>query len=99
LPQTVALRPTLVPEGPVYASAPDGEDERAISGIVDAFSLDASGQPHLVIDWKSDVEATVKAIEDYRTPIQAHLETAKIGEGLLVFVTSGTVILVRRPNA
>jgi ATP-dependent exoDNAse (exonuclease V) beta subunit len=99
LPQIAALRPTLLPEVPVYASSSDGDGERAIAGIVDAFSLDASGRPQLVIDWKSDVEMTAKAIQNYRTQIRAYLEAAEIGEGLLVFVTSGTVIPVRRSDA
>ncbi len=96
LPQIAALLPTLLPEVPVYSSSSEGEHERAIAGIVDAFSLDASGHPQLVIDWKSDVEVTAQAIDDYRMQVQAYLEASEIEEGLLVFVTSGMVIPVRR---
>ena len=96
LPQIAALRPTLMPEVTVYTSSGDREDERAIAGIVDAFSLDASGRPQLVIDWKSDVEVTVKAVEAYRAQVLTYLEATGVGRGLIVFVTSGTMIQLRR---
>jgi exodeoxyribonuclease-5 len=99
LPQISALRPTLVPEVPVYTSINNVEQERAIAGIVDAFSLDANGNPQLVIDWKSDVELTASALASYRAQIHAYLEAAGIKHGLLVFVTSGTVIPIERPGA
>lgn len=99
LPQISALRPTLVPEVSVYTSVSDDEQERAIAGIVDAFSLDANGSPQLVIDWKSDVELTSGALASYRTQIHAYLEAAGIEHGLLVFVTSGTVIPIERSGA
>lgn len=99
LPEIAAMRPTLMPEVPVFTSSSDGEEERAIAGIVDALSLDANGNPQLVVDWKSDVEPTAGVIESYRTQVRAYLEATGIGEGLLVFVTSGTVVPVRRSGA
>lgn len=99
LPQIAASRANLVPEVPVYASFSVGDDERAVAGIVDAFVLDANGSPQLVIDWKSDVELTAGAIEDYRAQIRAYLEATGLEEGLLVFVTSGTVITVKQSAA
>jgi exodeoxyribonuclease-5 len=95
LPEIAALRPTLVPEFPVYASALVGPVEQATAGVTDATSFAADGKPQVVIDWKSDVDPAAQTIEHYRAQVRNYLGTMGIENGLIVFVTSGTVVHVK----
>ncbi|MEQ8693941.1 MAG: UvrD-helicase domain-containing protein [Gammaproteobacteria bacterium] len=94
LPEIAKLRPTLVPEFPVYASESVEGAEQATAGITDATSFGADGAPQAIIDWKSDVNPQPEAVEHYRTQIQSYLRTTGLTKGLLVFVTHGTVVQV-----
>jgi exodeoxyribonuclease-5 len=95
LPEIAALRPTLVPEFPVYASALVGDVEQATVGVTDATSFAANGKPQVVIDWKSDVDPAPQTIEHYRAQVRNYLETMGVENGLIVLVTSGTVVPVK----
>jgi exodeoxyribonuclease-5 len=95
LPDIAALRPTLVPEFSVYASALVGDVEQATAGVTDATSFAADGKPQIVIDWKSDVDPAPETIEHYRAQVRNYLETMGIENGLIVLVTSGTVVPVK----
>jgi exodeoxyribonuclease-5 len=98
LPEIAALRPGLVPELPVYASALTDEVEQATAGIVDAISFGADGMPEVVIDWKTDVAPTPETLEHYRLQVGAYLYVAKAERGLIILVTSGMVMPVARGN-
>ncbi len=99
LPEIVELRPTLVPEFPVYASDLLVGVEQATAGVTDATSFALDGTPQVVIDWKSDVDPAPEIIEHYRAQVRSYLETTGTTIGMIVFVTSGTVVPVKAPGA
>jgi exodeoxyribonuclease-5 len=99
LPEIVELRPTLVPEFPVYASDLLVGVEQATAGVTDATSFALDGTPQVVIDWKSDVDPAPETIEHYRAQVRSYLETTRTKIGLIVFVTLGTVVPVKAPGA
>lgn len=93
LPDIAALRPGLLTEFPVYsAQAADGV-ETATAGIADALTLTAEGRP-AVVDWKSDVTPAPGTFDHYRAQVQAYLDMTGAERGLIVLMTSGTVIPV-----
>jgi exodeoxyribonuclease-5 len=92
--QIAALRPTLLPEFPVYTSASIDGEEQATAGVTDATSFTPDGKPTVVIDWKSDVDVDPETLEHYRTQVRNYLRTTRAELGLIVFVTSGTVVPV-----
>ncbi|MDE0011478.1 MAG: UvrD-helicase domain-containing protein [Candidatus Poribacteria bacterium] len=94
LPEIAELRPTLVPEFPVYASEVVDDVEQATTGITDATSLGSDGAPQAIIDWKSDVDPQPEAVNHYRSQIKSYLRTTGLTKGLLVFVTHGVVLEV-----
>lgn len=94
LPEIVAMRDRLVPELPVLASEEVDGIEVVTAGIVDALHLDEGGQPRAAIDWKSDVDPDPAATEQYRGQVKRYLHVTGISDGMIVFVTHGTVIRV-----
>ena len=96
LPEIAALRPSLMPEFPVYASVVTEKQEEATAGIADAIAFGPDGAPQVVVDWKSDVDPSAEVIERYRAQVGAYLEMTEVGRGLIVLVTSGAVITVTR---
>ncbi|MGN4191594.1 UvrD-helicase domain-containing protein [Burkholderia gladioli] len=94
LPDIAALRPSLLAEFPVYAvQATDGV-ETATAGIADALTLTAEGHPEVVVDWKSDVTPAPGTLDHYRAQVRAYLDMTGAERGLIVLMTSGTVIPV-----
>ena len=98
LPEIVALRPGLIPEFPVYASASTEEQEEATAGITDAIAFGADGAPQVIVDWKSDVAPAPETLEHYRAQVRAYLDMTRAERGIIVLATSGTVIPVRRAS-
>ena len=94
LPEVAALRPSLVPEYPVYAATKTEEGERAATGILDATSFNQGGTPQVVIDWKSDVEVKPEMLEHYRAQVRTYLEMTGAEKGLIVMVTTGDIYTV-----
>ena len=74
LPEIAALRPSLTPEMPVYASETIDGVEVATSGVADATGYDASGKPNVIVDWKSDVDPAPDVVTGYREQVRAYLE-------------------------
>ena len=99
IPDVAALRPRLKPEFPVYASTATGTLEHVTAGIVDAIAFGPDGAPEVVIDWKSDVNPSPETLEHYCAQVRAYLETTGAGRGLVIAVTSGTVLLVTPTGA
>jgi len=95
-PEVAALRPTLMPEIPVYASTALPDHEEATAGIADAIALSPAGKPLVVIDWKSDVAPTTEVLEHYRSQVRAYLDITDAGRGLIVLATTGRVLSVER---
>jgi len=94
LPEIAALRPTLTPEFPVYASTMVEELEQTAAGVTDAISFSADGTPQLIVDWKSDVDLAPEMVEHYRAQVRNYLDITGAEHGLIVLVTSGVVIPV-----
>lgn len=94
LPDIAQLRPTLAPEFPVYASVCAEDLEQAMAGITDATSFGPDGKPQVVIDWKSDVQPSPETIEHYRAQVRNYLDMTGTDRGLIVLITSGTVLTV-----
>jgi hypothetical protein len=66
LPEIAPLRSRLVPEHSVFGHGTTAEGELLVSGIADAVVLDGQGGIEAVIDWKSDVNPSPKAVDHYR---------------------------------
>ncbi|WP_340116157.1 UvrD-helicase domain-containing protein [Pelagibius sp. 7325] len=86
------LRPRLAPELPVYASTVVEATEEVTAGVADAVAFDADGRPQVIVDWKSDVNPAPETVEHYRAQVSAYLDVTGAERGLIVLLTSGTVI-------
>ena len=94
LPEVAALRPGLLPEFPLYASTLTEAHEEVTTGIADAIAFGPDGVAQVVIDWKSDVDLAPEMLEHYRAQMRAYLDATSAECGLIVAVTSGTVVSV-----
>jgi exodeoxyribonuclease-5 len=94
LPEIAVLRPTLVPELPVFSSEVIDGIEIATAGIADATSYGEEGRPKVVVDWKSDVAPNPNVVDHYRDQVRDYLASTGAERGLIVFVTTGTVVNV-----
>ena len=94
LPEIAAVRPRLVPELPVYGLSQSDDVDIATFGIVDALCIGTDGKPELVIDWKSDVNPNAAASDHYRSQVRRYLDVTGIARGIVVFVTSGTILQI-----
>ncbi|OYQ36841.1 ATP-dependent endonuclease [Niveispirillum lacus] len=92
LPDIAALRPGLLAEFPVYSARTADGVEIATAGIVDALTLTAEGRPAVVVDWKSDVVPALEMLDHYRAQVRAYLDMTGAERGLIVLMTSGSVI-------
>ena len=84
----------MLPECPVYASTLTADNEEVTVGIADAVAFGPDGTPQTIIDWKSDVAPTAETLEHYRAQVSAYLNVTEAKRGLIVLLTSGTVIPV-----
>ncbi len=94
LPDIAALRPGLLAEFPVYAAQATDGVETATAGIADALTVGKDGRPVVVVDWKSDVNPDAQTLDHYRAQVRAYLDMTGAERGLIVLMTSGTVMLV-----
>ena len=94
LPQIAALRPSLLPEFHVYGG--DGVD-LALAGIADAIGFGPDGAPEVIVDWKSDVAPSAAMLAHYRDQVGSYMGMTGATRGLIVLVTSGTVIEIVAP--
>jgi len=94
IPEIARVRGRLVPECAVAHSASDSEDEVITIGVADAVARDAD-RVDLVVDWKSDVNPSAATIAQYCNQVSAYLKATNAPKGLVVFVTSGSVLHVK----
>ena len=94
LPEIAFLKPRLTPEFPVYASTLKDTQEEVWAGVADAIAFDSDGAPQVVVDWKSDVTLKPENLEQYCSQVRAYLDMTHAERGLVVAMTSGTVIPV-----
>jgi CRISPR-associated exonuclease Cas4 len=90
LPEIAALRPSLVPEWPIYALLADASEPTALAGRIDAVALD-NGRAAVVLDWKSDVAPTEEDMRIHAGQLEDYLRTTGARRGALVYMTLGTV--------
>ncbi len=94
LPEIAQLRPELLAEFNLYNTRIEDQQETATAAIADALTLTRDGRPRVVIDWKSDVVPASDSIEHYRSQVRAYLDMTGAEHGMIVLVTSGTIIHV-----
>lgn len=97
LPDIAALRPTLLPELPVYSllTQPDGTHV-GLAGRMDALATTVD-QGVIPIDWKSDVQPTAEDVAMHTAQLEDYLRAVGANNGALVYMTPGTVYWIRRP--
>ncbi|ARQ13501.1 DNA helicase UvrD-like protein (plasmid) [Rhizobium etli] len=98
LPEIAPLRSSLLAEFPVYALREEDAELVATAGIADALTVNREGRPIVVVDWKSDVNPDLKTLDHYRGQVHAYLEMTGAELGLIVLMTSPTVIAVNPAN-
>ena len=91
LPEVAALRPRLVPEVAMHASAGGDPHLALTAGVADAVVFDESGRIELVLDWKSDVRPTPRTVDSYRRQMHDYLRATRARTGLLVFLSAPQV--------
>ncbi|ULJ82673.1 UvrD-helicase domain-containing protein (plasmid) [Rhizobium sp. C104] len=99
LPEIAPLRSSLLAEFPVYVLRAEDNEIFATAGIADALTVNHEGRPVVVVDWKSDVDPDAKTLDQYRGQVHAYLETTGAELGLIVLMTSATVIAVNPAKA
>ncbi|WP_320203688.1 UvrD-helicase domain-containing protein [Agrobacterium rosae] len=92
--EVAALRPALLAEFPVYALRGENAELLATAGIADALTVNSEGRPLVVVDWKSDVNPAQQTLDHYRAQVRAYLDMTGAEQGLIVLMTSATVITV-----
>lgn len=100
LPSIVAIRPRLIPEL-AAATRQDVDGKIKITyGVMDAAEIvERAHEPgkadiRLVVDWKSDLRPTEKAITGYIEQVRRYLETKNIERGMIVFMSTGMIVEV-----
>lgn len=99
LPEIAALQPGLLAEFPVYTAHVADEVETATIGVADAVTVTTEGRPAVVVDWKSDVTPDPQTLDRYRAQVRAYIDMTGAERGLIVLMTSGTVIPVQPTNS
>jgi hypothetical protein len=94
LPEIAQLRSRLVPEHSVFGHRTTADGEVLVSGIADAVAPDRPGGIEAVIDWKSDVNPSPKAVDHYRKQINEYRQNTGAKRALLVFLTQANIIEV-----
>ena len=99
IPEIAACRGRLLPEMTVFSAQADDNRTIYVGGAADAIAYQATDVIDLVVDWKTDVSSSAQQIELYREQMRDYLCATGAPEGLLVFVTTGQLITVRRYQA
>ncbi len=94
LPEIAAIRPALLAEFPVYALRNQNAELVATAGIADALAIDPDGKPEVIVDWKSDVAPAPETLDHYRAQVRAYIDMTGAARGLIVLMTTATVIPV-----
>jgi hypothetical protein len=99
IPEITACRSRLLPEMTVFSAQADNDRTIYVDGVVDAVAHQPTGAIDLVVDWKTDVSPSVQQIDLYREQMRDYLAATGAPDWLLVFVTTGQLITVRRYQA
>jgi ATP-dependent exoDNAse (exonuclease V) beta subunit len=96
LPEIAALRPSLVPEWPIYAMLAGPPEPTALAGRIDAVALQ-EGRPSVVLDWKSDVAPSEQDVREHARQLKDYLDATGGSRGALVYMTPGLIRWVPLP--
>ena len=91
LPEIADLRPTLVPELPLFAL---GQGQSANATVALAGRADAVGFENgeaVVLDWKSDVAPTSGEVRAHADQLRRYMTELRAARGALVYMTLGVV--------
>ncbi len=92
MPELESLWPSLHAEVPLFAKDYDGA---LVAGRADALSV-VDGRIEAVVDWKSDLDPSSAVRVAYAEQIKAYLRATGALRGVLVYVSRGEVVWVRR---
>ena len=92
IPEIAQLRPRLLAEIPIFQNSVSAAEETIAAGIVDAMVLNEHGLPHVIVDWKSDVDPEKGALDHYRAQMRSYLEMTGAPRGLIVLLSRGSTI-------
>ncbi|MBX3141522.1 MAG: UvrD-helicase domain-containing protein [Trueperaceae bacterium] len=95
LPEVAELRPGLEPELSVFAlnELGDGREE-VVVGVADAIKWAPDGTAEVVVDWKSDVRPSSRALAKYVGQVRDYLAATGAKHGLIVLATVGRCLRV-----
>jgi exodeoxyribonuclease-5 len=96
IPEIAACRSRLVPEMTVFSAGVDDSGTTYVGGVADAVAYQLAGVIDLVVDWKTDVSPAAQQIELYREQLRDYIVATGASDGLIVFVTTGKLVRVRR---
>ena len=98
LPGVAAIWRDLVPEVTVFGEVVAQGAVRPLLGRADAVVPNGGGGIALVVDWKSDVAPDGNDIRTHEEQLALYLSATGAPRGALVYLTSGIVRWVVRPN-
>jgi hypothetical protein len=84
----------FLPEHSVIGHRTTAQSEVLVSGIADAVAPDGEGCIEAIVDWKSDVNPSPKAVDHYRKQINEYRQNTGAKRALLVFLTQANIIEV-----
>ena len=90
LPEIARLRPSLVPEWPIYAILSASSEPAALAGRIDAIGLQ-DNQPVVVVDWKSDVSPSEQDVRGHSAQVANYLHATGVPRGAIVYMTTGVI--------
>jgi CRISPR-associated exonuclease Cas4 len=90
LPEIARMRPSLIPELPVYKVLSDEPDHIVLVGRVDAALVEGD-KTLIILDWKSDVEPTLLDVQIHRGQLREYMRATGAPRGALVYMTTGNI--------
>jgi exodeoxyribonuclease-5 len=94
LPEIVAILPRLVAEMGTSGSRREGNVEILTMGVSDAMAFD-QGKADVVVDWKGDLRPSAQTVGMYKAQVGDYVKMTGANRGLIVFMSTGSVVEVR----
>ena len=91
LPEIAELRPSLVPEIPIWAK----DEHGLVAGRADALAINGQ-RVEAAIDWKSDVNPTLAVLKAHVQQLQDYPSATHASRGAIVYLSSGEIVWVRK---
>ena len=90
LPEIAELRPSLIPELPIWAT----DEHGLVAGRADALAINGQ-RVDVAIDWKSDVNPTMAVRKAHVQQLHDYLSATHASRGAVVYISSGEIVWVR----